>query len=134
MSMETPLHRVQGLGASHSGVKHFWRQRMTAAALVPLSIWFAWAVLGLVGGSEASVLTFVSQSLHGPVAIPLNAILLGAFIVILLYHMVLGLQMVVDDYVHHNGGKIFLMLFIRAGAFAVGAVSLYALLTICRTV
>ena len=75
MSMETPLHRVQGLGAAHSGVKHFWRQRVTAAALVPLSIWFAWAVLGLVGGSEASVLTFVSQSLHGPVAIPLNAIL-----------------------------------------------------------
>ena len=134
MSMETPLHRVQGLGASHSGVKHFWRQRMTAAALVPLSIWFAWAVLGLVGAGEAQVLGFIARSLNGPVAIPLNAILLGAFIVILLYHMVLGLQMVVDDYVHHNGGKIFLMLFIRAGAFAVGAVSLYALLTICRTV
>ena len=50
--METPLHRVEGLGSSHSGVKHFWRQRMTAAALVPLAIWFAWAVLGLVGARE----------------------------------------------------------------------------------
>jgi succinate dehydrogenase / fumarate reductase membrane anchor subunit len=106
---------------------------MTAAALVPLSIWFVWAVLGLIGASEAQVLGFIAQSLRGPLAIPLNAILLGAFILILLYHMVLGLQMAVDDYVHHEGGKIALMLLIRVFAFAVGAVSLYALLTICRT-
>jgi succinate dehydrogenase / fumarate reductase membrane anchor subunit len=134
MSMETPLHRVQGLGAAHSGVKHFWRQRMTAAALVPLSIWFAWAVLGLVGASEAQVLAFLARSLNGPLAIPLNAILMGAFIVILLYHMVLGLQVVIDDYVHSEGGRIFLMLFTRAFALAVGAVSLFALLRIAGPV
>jgi len=134
MSMETPLHRVQGLGASHSGVKHFWRQRMTAAALVPLSIWFAWAVLGLVGASEAQVLSFLARSLNGPLAIPLNAILMGAFVVILLYHMVLGLQVVIDDYIHSEGGRIFLMLFTRAFALAVGAVSLFALLRIAGPV
>jgi succinate dehydrogenase / fumarate reductase membrane anchor subunit len=131
MTMETPLHRVQGLGSSHSGVRHFWRQRMTAAALIPLSIWFAWAVLGLVGSSEVQALTFLTLS---PLGIPLNAILMGAFIVILLYHMVLGLQVVIDDYVHSEGGKIFLMLLMRAFALAVGATSLFALLRIAGPV
>jgi succinate dehydrogenase / fumarate reductase, membrane anchor subunit len=131
MTMETPLHRVQGLGSSHSGVRHFWRQRMTAAALIPLSIWFAWAMLGLVGGSEVRVLTFLTLS---PLGIPLNAILMGIFIVILLYHMVLGLQVVIDDYVHSEGGKIFLMLLMRAFALAVGATSLFALLRIAGPV
>ncbi len=131
MTMETPLHRVQGLGSSHSGVRHFWRQRMTAAALIPLSIWFAWAVLGLAGASEVQTLTFLTLS---PLGIPLNAILMGIFIVILLYHMVLGLQVVIDDYVHSEGGKIFLMLLMRAFALAVGATSLFALLRIAGPV
>jgi succinate dehydrogenase membrane anchor subunit len=130
MSLETPLHKVQGLGASHSGVKHFWRQRVTAAALIPLSIWFAWAVLGLIGASEPQVNGFLQRSLAGPLAIPLNAILMGAFIVILLYHMVLGLQVIIDDYIHSEGGKIFFMLFVRALALAAGAISLFALLRI----
>jgi len=134
MSLETPLHKVQGLGSAHSGVKHFWRQRVTAAALIPLAVWFAWAVLGLVGGSEAQVLAFLTRSLHAPFAIPLNAILMGAFVVILLYHMVLGLQMIIDDYIHSEGGKIFLMLLMRAAALAIGAGSLFALLRIAGPV
>jgi succinate dehydrogenase / fumarate reductase membrane anchor subunit len=129
--METPLHKVQGLGSSHSGVKHFWRQRMTAAALIPLAIWFAWAALGLVGGSEAQVLGYLTRSAF---SLPLNAILMGAFIVIALYHMVLGLQVIIDDYVHSSGGKIFLMLLMRAFALAVAAVSLFALFRIAGPV
>jgi succinate dehydrogenase / fumarate reductase membrane anchor subunit len=131
MTMETPLHRVQGLGSSHSGVRHFWRQRMTAAALVPLAIWFGWAVLGLVGASEARVLGFLTQS---PLGIPLNAILMGAFIVILVYHMVLGLQVVIDDYVYGKWGKLSLMFLVRAAAFAVAAVSVFALFRIAGPV
>lgn len=131
MTMETPLHRIQGLGSSHSGVRHFWRQRVTAIALIPLSIWFAWSVLGLVGAREVQALTFLTLS---PLGIPLNAILMGIFIVILLYHMVLGLQVVIDDYVHSEGGKIFLMLLMRAFALAVGATSLFALLRIAGPV
>jgi succinate dehydrogenase / fumarate reductase membrane anchor subunit len=131
MTMETPLHRVQGLGASHSGVRHFWRQRMTAAALVPLAVWFAWAVLGVAGGSEPQVLFYLTRSAFG---LPLNAILMGAFIVIALYHMVLGLQVIIDDYVHSGGGKIFWMLFTRAAALAVAAVSLFALFRIAGPV
>jgi succinate dehydrogenase / fumarate reductase membrane anchor subunit len=122
MSLETPLHKVRGMGSAHSGVTHFWRQRVTAAALVPLSIWFGVSVLGLVGAHEAATLAFLSQ--------PLNAILMAAFVVILLYHMVLGLQVVIDDYVHGNAQKLFLMLVMRGFAIAAGATSIFALLRI----
>jgi succinate dehydrogenase / fumarate reductase membrane anchor subunit len=122
MSLETPLHKVEGLGSSHSGVTHFWRQRVTAAALVPLSIWFIVSGLGLVGATETGSLVFLSQ--------PLNAILMAVFVVILLYHMVLGLQVVIDDYIHGSGMKLALLLLMRAFALAVGAACLFALLRI----
>jgi len=124
VSLETPLHRVEGLGSAHSGVTHFWRERVSAAALIPLGIWFAVSILGLVGGRYVSVLTFFSKPLHG--------ILMAAFVVIALYHLTLGLQMVIDDYVHSAGGKVVLMLLARTFAIACGALSLYALLEIAR--
>jgi len=122
MSLETPLHKVQGMGSSHSGVSHFWRQRVTAAALIPLSIWFGVSVLGLIGAHEAATLAFLSQ--------PLNAILMAFFVVILLFHMALGLQVVIDDYVHSNGQKLVLMLLMRGFSIAVGATAMFALLRI----
>ena len=122
MSLETPLHKVEGLGSSHSGVTHFWRQRVTAAALIFLGIWFAISALGLVGAGEASTLAFLSQ--------PLNAILMAAFVLIGVYHMALGMQVVIDDYIYVNWQKLSLMLLMRAFCLAVIASSLYALLRI----
>lgn len=122
MSLETPLHKVQGMGSAHSGVSHFWRQRVTAAALIPLSIWFGVSVLGLIGAHEAATLAFLSQ--------PLNAILMAFFVVILLFHMALGLQVVIDDYVHSNGQKLVLMLLMRGFSIAIGATAMFALLRI----
>ena len=122
MSLETPLHKVQGMGSAHSGVSHFWRQRVTAAALIPLSLWFGVSVLGLIGAHEAATLAFLSQ--------PLNAILMAFFVVILLFHMALGLQVVIDDYVHSNGQKLVLMLLMRGFSIAVGATAIFALLRI----
>ena len=122
MSLETPLHKVEGLGSSHSGVTHFWRQRVTAAALVPLSIWFGVSVLGLVGVNSATAASFLQH--------PLNAILMGAFVVVALYHMALGLQVVIDDYIYTNWQKLSLMLLMRAFALALGATSLFAILRI----
>jgi len=120
--LDTPLHRVQGLGSAHSGVTHFWRQRVTAAALIPLSIWFGYSVLRLVGGDMSDTLAFFQH--------PLNAVLMAVFMVIALYHMVLGLQMIIDDYVPSPGGKIALLLLSRAGALAIGATCVIALLRI----
>lgn len=120
--LDTPLHKVQGLGSAHSGVKHFWRQRVTAAALIPLVIWFAYAVLRLVGGSMIDTLTFFQH--------PLNAVLMAAFMLIVLYHMTLGLQVVIDDYVPSPGGRIALLLLSRAFALAIAATCIIALLRI----
>jgi succinate dehydrogenase / fumarate reductase membrane anchor subunit len=122
VSLETPLHKVEGLGSAHSGVGHFKHQRVTAITLIPLTVWFAVSVLGLVGTSEVSVLIFLSN--------PLNAVLLGAFILISLYHMALGIQEVIVDYIRHEGAKLFLMFCNYGFAFLVAAVCAVALLRI----
>lgn len=122
MSLETPLHRVQGLGAAHSGTQHFWRQRITAVALIPLAIWFGISALQFVGAQSFEVTTFFQH--------PLNAALMGIFMVILLYHMQIGLQSVIDDYIQHTGLKVAAILFNRGFAILVGVTSLIALLRI----
>jgi len=122
MTLETPLHRAQGLGPAHSGVGHFWKQRVTAVALIPLAIWFGISALGLVGAHTASVLIFLSN--------PLNAVLMAAFILISLYHMTLGLQEVILDYVPHPGFKFFLMLVNWCFALAIAAACVFSLLRI----
>lgn len=124
-SLQTPLHRVQGLGASHSGTGHFWRQRITALALVPLGLWFTYAMLGLAGTNEVAVLSFLAH--------PWNALLMAAFASILLYHMSLGLQVVVDDYVHGAGARIFCLLLIRFVVIATISTCLFALIRIAAS-
>jgi succinate dehydrogenase / fumarate reductase, membrane anchor subunit len=125
MSLETPLHKAQGLGSAHSGVGHFWKQRVSAVALIPLTLWFAIAALGLVGATYAQVLNFLFN--------PVNAVLMAAFVLISLYHMTLGLQEVILDYVPHAGLRFFLMLVNYGFALALAAASIFALLRIVAT-
>jgi succinate dehydrogenase / fumarate reductase membrane anchor subunit len=120
--METPLHRVQGLGAAHSGTQHFWRERVTAIALVPLSIWFGFSALALIGAKEVDVLTYFQH--------PWNAGLMGMFVVIMLIHQMIGIQSVIDDYVHQPGLKLACLLLNRAFAVIVGVACLISLLRI----
>ena len=122
MSLETPLHKTQGLGSAHSGLSHFLNQRVSAIALFPLTIWFAISALGLVGAGEVSVLIFLSN--------PVNAVLMSAFVLLSLYHLELGLSGIIMDYIPHEGAKIFLTLFGRVFAFAVAAACVFALLRI----
>ena len=119
MSTQTPLARVEGLGAAHSGTVRFWRQRVSAVALIPLSIWFVYAALVLVGADREAVIVF----LHRPV----NAVAMTLFVIATLNHSVLGLQVVVEDYVHIKGLKIALLLSNQLLAWILGAVSLFAL-------
>ena len=121
-SAQTPLHKVQGMGASHSGTGHFWRERVTSVALIPLSLWFAFTMLGLAGTNEVTMVQYIAR--------PWNALLMAAFAVISAYHMSLGLQVVIDDYVHTPGMKIFLLILVRAFTIAIIAVSLFALIRI----
>lgn len=119
---ETPLHKVQGMGAAHSGTGHFWRQRVTAAALVPLGLWFGYTALGLAGTNVVAALAYFAH--------PWNAILMAAFALVLLYHMSLGLQVIIDDYVHGPAMKIFLLLVVRFVMVAAMSTSLFALISI----
>jgi succinate dehydrogenase membrane anchor subunit len=121
-ALETPRHRVEGLGSAHSGVQQFWRLRVSGAALGILSLWFAYAALGFVGAGQVAVLVFFQH--------PLNAVLMGAFMLLSTYHMALGLREVIEDYVHTNGMKIFLLLVIRVFSFAVAIAAVVALLRI----
>jgi succinate dehydrogenase / fumarate reductase membrane anchor subunit len=124
-SLQTPLHKVRGLGASHSGTGHFWRQRITAVALIPLGLWFTFAILGLIGTNEVAVLSFLAR--------PWNALLMAAFATTMLYHMSLGLQDVVDDYVHTTGMKIFCLLLIRFAMIATTVTCIFALIRIAAS-
>ena len=121
-SRQTPLHRVQGMGASHSGTGHFWRQRVTAAALVPLGLWFGFTVLGLAGSGEVAAVSYLAH--------PWNALLMGGFVTTMLYHMSLGLRVIIDDYVHSAGMKISLLLLNLIVAFAIWVVCLFAIIRI----
>ena len=123
-NMQTPLHKVQGFGSSHSGTGHFWHERLSAMALIPLTLWFVYSVLGLAGTSEVTTISYLAHWW--------NALPMMAFVIITLYHIKLGLQVVIDDYVHSAGGKVVLMLLARTFAIACGALSLYALLEIAR--
>lgn len=122
MKLETPLHHAQGLGSSHSGVGHFWRQRVSAVALIPLSLWFAISALGLVGAPMASVLNFLFN--------PVNAALMACFVLTSLYHMALGINEVILDYIPHPGFKLALMLINYGFALALAAAALFSLLRI----
>ncbi len=97
MSQRTPLAKVRGLGSAKRGTEHFWLQRVTAVALLPLGLWFAYALLTLPNFDYASVAAWVRQ--------PVASILLILLIVAVGYHSALGVQVVVEDYVAGKGSK-----------------------------
>lgn len=120
-----PLKVARGLGSSQSGVGHWWLQRVTAAALVPLAIWFVILVLGLL---HADYLTA-----RATVARPWNALLLIAFVLTAFRHAVLGLQVVVEDYVHTRWKEVGLLLLIKFLAVLGALASVLAVLRIALT-
>jgi succinate dehydrogenase / fumarate reductase membrane anchor subunit len=122
MSIQTPLGRVRGLGSARSGTHHFWHQRLTAVVLIPLTIWFVWAVARYTGAPYVEVIDF----LHNP----FNAAAMLLFVLAGLYHMVLGVQVVIEDYIHREGTKLLLLIFTNLAAFAVGLICVIAVLRI----
>lgn len=100
-----PLKRARGLGSAQFGVGHWWTQRITAVALIALGIWFVILVLGLLHGDYATA--------RGAVAKPWNAILLIAFLVSMFWHAVLGMQVVIEDYVHTRWKELTLLVAIK---------------------
>jgi succinate dehydrogenase / fumarate reductase membrane anchor subunit len=118
--MSTPLGRVRGLGAARSGTEHFWRQRLTAVANVPLSIGFVLIVVGLLGRNHAAVVQILGS--------PLVAVVMLLFILSVTTHMRIGMQVIIEDYVHDEIWKLVSLMLNTFFSFAVGLAAVYAIL------
>jgi succinate dehydrogenase / fumarate reductase membrane anchor subunit len=118
----TPLSRARGLGSAKEGVHHWWAQRITAVALIPLVVWFAISLIMMSGADYAVVRAWIGS--------PVVMVLLTLTIVIGLHHGQLGMQEVVEDYVHHDGWKLALILSMRFIAVLFGLAAIVAILRI----
>ena len=118
--MRTPMSRVRGLGAAHSGTHHFWHQRVTSVAGVPLCIALIVIVIGLLGRSHAAVVQILGS--------PIVAIIMLLFIINIVYHMWIGMQEIVVDYVHEDKVKLATLLGNTFFCFAIGFASAFAIL------
>lgn len=109
MSLRTPLGRVRGLGSAKDGTSHWWMQRVSSVLLAPLSIWFLLCALPLLGADYADARVWLAQ--------PLNAFLVLALVFALVYHALLGVQVVVEDYIHTRWLEVAVLTSVRLLAF-----------------
>jgi succinate dehydrogenase / fumarate reductase membrane anchor subunit len=122
MSLRTPLGHVRGLGSARSGTKHFWHQRLTSVAGVPLSIFFVVLVISLVGRNHAAAVQILGS--------PPIAILMLLFILTITYHMQIGMQVIIEDYAHGEVSKLVLLIANTFFSIAIGLASAFAILKI----
>jgi succinate dehydrogenase / fumarate reductase membrane anchor subunit len=118
--MSTPLARVRGLGAAKSGTQHFWRQRLTAVANVPLTIAFVLILVSLLRSNHAAAAQILGS--------PLVAIIMLLFIASITVHMRIGMQVVIEDYVHDEPVKLILLMLNTFFSLAVALASAYGIL------
>ena len=118
--MRSPLGRARGLGSARAGAAHWWAQRITALALVPLSLWFICAAIRLEGASRADV----AHWLAGPVPI----VLMIALVIATFYHLQLGLQVVLEDYLQSDALRLASILLVKAAAFVLALACIVSVL------
>ncbi|WP_306120597.1 MULTISPECIES: succinate dehydrogenase, hydrophobic membrane anchor protein [unclassified Roseitalea] len=121
MSLTTPLKRARGLGSAKDGTRHFWRQRLTALANIPLLIAFVFILMTLLGRDHATVTAAFGN--------PFVAIVMLAVVVSALYHAKLGMQVIIEDYIHGEAMKFALLL---ANVFFTAVVALTAIFAILK--
>ena len=121
MSLRSPLGKVLGAGSAKEGVHHWWRQRLTSIALVPLTIWFVVSLLCLPSFDHVTVITWLAQTW--------TALLLIPFILVATWHSQLGVRVVVEDYVHGGAKTLTLVLITFIHAF-VAAAGVFAVLKV----
>ncbi len=122
MSLQAPLARVRGLGSAKQGTHHWWQQRLTAIALVPLCLWFIFSMASL----DLMQHTVITQWMRSP----LNAVLLILFIISLFHHAQLGTQVVIEDYIDSEWQKITCIVIVKFIAALTGLASVMAVLKV----
>lgn len=122
MSLRTPLARVRHLGSAKDGTHHWWLQRVTALALVPLLLWFVISVIGMLGADHRSMVDWVSN--------PVTAALLSLLIIATFYHAVLGLQVVIEDYMHDRVARMAVLLLVQGLGFLLATVGVISVLSL----
>jgi succinate dehydrogenase / fumarate reductase membrane anchor subunit len=122
MSLESPLGKFLGHGSAKEGTEHWWSQRVTAVALVPLALWFVVALAGMDSFDHADVVAWLAR--------PLNAVLMILLLITLLQHSMLGLQVVVEDYVHGHGLKVATLMLLKFLHVGLGVAAIYSIITI----
>jgi succinate dehydrogenase / fumarate reductase, membrane anchor subunit len=120
MAYRTPLARARGLGSARQGAEHFWRQRLTAVANIFLVSFLIWLLATLAGEDHATVKSALSKP-H--ISLPLLLLLLSGLV-----HMRLGMQTIIEDYVHAEGSKVVVLMLNSFFVIAVGLVCVFAVL------
>lgn len=122
MSLRAPLGRVLGLGTAKDGTDHWWGQRVSGIALVLLGLWFVAALVRMPSLEHGSVIEFIGR--------PFNSVLLSLLCLTAAYHSLLGVQVVIEDYVHAHGSKIVSLILSRFAHVFVAVISIFAILRI----
>lgn len=122
MGLESPLAKAKGLGSAKQGTQLWWYQRLTAIGLVPLTLWFVTSLVSMISVDHSSVMIWLSS--------PLTAICMILFIIVLFYHTQLGLQVVIEDYIHSEWQKIANIILVKVLAFIAGLASIFAVFKI----
>ncbi len=120
MSLRSPLGSVLGLGTAKDGTGHWWGQRVSGAALAILGLWFAISLATMSGFGHAEAVAFIGK--------PVNAVLLLLLSITMAYHSYLGVQVVIEDYVHGHGLKVFSLVFSRFAHVFLAVAAVFAIL------
>jgi succinate dehydrogenase / fumarate reductase membrane anchor subunit len=120
--MPSPLNQAQGLGSARTGFGHWWTQRVTAVALIPLTLWIVASLVALAGSDYDTIIRWLR--------LPLTTILMVLLLIALFYHMSLGLKVVIEDYVHSDRAKIPAIVAIHLTCFALAVAGIFASLRV----
>jgi succinate dehydrogenase / fumarate reductase membrane anchor subunit len=119
MSLRSPLAAARGLGSAKSGTEHWWAQRVTAVALVPLTIWFVVSLIAHVGAPYEEVRAWIGA--------PVPAVLMICLVVAMFYHAQLGLQVVIEDYLHREPVKLAALLAVKGAAVFLSLLGVFSI-------
>lgn len=118
MAMRSTIARVRGLGSAKTGTEHWWMQRVTAVALIPLTLWFAASMVSLASADWETAYLWIAS--------PTGAVPMILFLLAGLWHGKLGLQVVIEDYIHAEGLKVALLMLLTLATVALGVAGVFA--------